>query len=371
MRNKIKCFIILAYFLITNLYAEDIPIFIFAGQSIAINSGTDSGLLSSEMSLEQTNVLLYNAKSTTLYGNPNLDVHWTAYKPPTGPGFNGGDSIYPNPKGSFGPEITTANYISKNFYNSNTVGIFKYAVGNSSLHYHYNSTLPGPFYTEMITFIKNALNLLSLEKGYNGKIAGIFWTQGESDAVDSIEFSKAYGSNLFNFVTSLREEFKDPKLPFIYGRITPAWINSEYVRHGQSNLTNQLKDVYMVNADDLITSTLHYNNEGTIELGNRYGLAYGQIINQNCLLEIKRPLKPKYSGEFTILQDGKEVYKFNQTKPYDTFYFKCGYQRINNNYQYRIYVSCKSNTFINPFGYEWIGSECKNITIIADPKQNY
>lgn len=284
--NKIITIIFLTLILSLKASDENIPLFIFAGQSIAINSGTDSGLLSLDLTKEQSNVLIYNARASGLYGQINSDVHWNLYKPPTGPGFNGGDSVYPNPKGSFGPEIITANYISKSLYGYSKVAIFKYAVGSSSLHYHYNSTYPGPLYKEMLSCLTNSINSLYLEKGYKANIAGIFWTQGESDAVDSYEFSQAYGVNLFNFVTSLRQLFNQPRLPFIYARITLPWLNSAGVRYGQGNLINLLKDVYMVNADDLITSTLHYNNEGTIELGKRYGLAHEYIMKQRNSLDI-------------------------------------------------------------------------------------
>jgi hypothetical protein len=110
-------------------------------------------------------------------------------------------------------------------------------------------------------------------------VAGVFWTQGESDALAGIATAAAYGTNLLNFVTALRNHFGQPRLPFIYGRILPQWGNSEGVRLGQQALTNQLRDVFMANADDLWTPTLHYDNEGTVTLGNRYADGFTAIMS--------------------------------------------------------------------------------------------
>jgi hypothetical protein len=43
--------------------AIEIPVFIFAGQSITINSGPDSAQLAPELLAPQTNVLFYNART--------------------------------------------------------------------------------------------------------------------------------------------------------------------------------------------------------------------------------------------------------------------------------------------------------------------
>ncbi len=262
---------------------EDIPIFIFAGQSIAINSGTDSGRLSQALQAAQTNVLFYNARATA--NAPTTTVHWAVYQPPTGPAYPS-DSIYPDPQGTFGPEITTANLISKTFFRSDKIAVYKFAVGATSLHYFYNPVTPGQLYREMLVGLTNALATLPAETGYQGKIAGMFWTQGESDALDGVAFAAEYGSNLFQFVTSLREAFHQSRLPFVYGRITTAWPNAEGVRSGQESLTHLLKDVFMVDADDLVTATKHYDNEGTLELGNRYASAFQAILRHRLGLEI-------------------------------------------------------------------------------------
>ena len=123
---------------------------------------------------------------------------------------------------------------------------------------------------------------LPLETGHTGLVAGVFWTQGESDALAGKATAATYGTNLQNFVLTLRRHFGEPRLPFVYGRILPQWQNSQGVREGQQDLANHLPNVFMANADDLLTPTLHYNNEGTMTLGNRYAEGFVALMGSRA-----------------------------------------------------------------------------------------
>ena len=249
----------------------NIPVFIFAGQSEAINSGTDTGLMQPDALAPQPNVLFYNARTHTPATGA---VHWVTYRPPTGPGFM--DCGHTNAQGSFGPEFTAANLISRKCYGGGPVGVFKYAVGATDLWNGWNPNRPG-YYPDMLSCLSNAMAALPRETRHRGRVAGVFWTQGESDALAGTNAAAAYGTNLQNFVVALRRHFGEPRLPFIYGRILPQWQNSQGVRDGQQALTNRLRKVFMANADDLLTPTLHYDNDGTIMLGNRYAEGFAAL----------------------------------------------------------------------------------------------
>ena len=245
-------------------FGAEIPVFIFAGQSEAINSGTDTGLLRPEELAPQPNVLFYNARTHTPATGA---VHWVTYQPPTGPGFM--DCGHTNAQGSFGPEFTAASLISRKCYRGGPVGVFKYAVGATDLWNQWNPNRPG-FYPNMLSCLSNSMAALPTETGHTGHVAGVFWTQGESDALGGKAMAEDYGANLQKFVVALRHQFGQPQLPFIYGRILPQWKHSEGVRQGQQTLTNSLPNVFMANADDLLTPTLHYDNAVTMTLGKRY-----------------------------------------------------------------------------------------------------
>jgi hypothetical protein len=257
-------------------FGATIPVFIFAGQSEAINSGTDTGLMKPEALAPQTNVLYYNARTHTPATGA---VHWVTYRPPTGPGFM--DCGHTNAQGSFGPEFTAANLISRKCCGGGRVGVFKFAVGATDLWNQWNPNRPG-FYPEMLSSLSNAMAALSRETGHTGRVAGVFWTQGESDALAGTNTAAAYGTNLQNFVVALRSHFGEPGLPFVYGRILPQWQNSQGVRNGQQALTNRLSEVFMADADDLLTPTLHYDNAGTMTLGNRYADGFLALIRSRA-----------------------------------------------------------------------------------------
>ena len=288
--NYTKCLLVAALLvsaMMAGSRAAEIPVLIFAGQSEAINSGTDTGLMKPEALAPQPNVLFYNART---HAPATGAVHWITYRPPTGPGFM--DCGHTNAQGSFGPEITAANLISQKCYGGGSVGVFKYAVGATDLWNQWSPNRPG-FYPDMLSCLSNAMAGLPRETGHRGRIAGVFWTQGESDALAGKAAAAAYGTNLQNFVVALRRHFGEPRLPFIYGRILPQWQNSQAVREGQHALTNCLPNVFMANADDLLTPTLHYDNEGTMTLGNRYAEGFAALMGSgkgatNRLLDIRQ-----------------------------------------------------------------------------------
>jgi hypothetical protein len=277
--NCSNCLLVGALIVITTAAASvaaEIPVFIFAGQSEAINSGTDTGLMKPDALAPQPNVHFYNART---HSPATGAVHWVTYQPPTGPGFM--DCGHKNPQGSFGPEMTAANLISHKCYDGGPVGVFKFAVGATDLWNQWNPKHPY-LYPEMLSAVSNAMTALPRETGHAGRVAGVFWTQGESDALAGTNAAAAYGTNLQNFVVALRRHFGQPRLPFIYGRILPQWQNSQGVRDAQQALTDCLPNVFMANADDLLTPTLHYNNEGTMTLGDRYAQGFVALMGSRA-----------------------------------------------------------------------------------------
>ena len=57
-----------------------------------------------------------------------------------------------------------------------------------------------------------------------------------------------------------------------------------------------LPNVFMANADDLITPTLHYNNAGTMTLGNRYGEGFAAIMSSRMHGPSERNWRKPTSG---------------------------------------------------------------------------
>jgi hypothetical protein len=137
--------------------------------------------------------------------------------------------------------------------------------------------------------LAEALTSLRRETGCTGRIAGVFWTQGESDALNGTNSAAGYAENLKDFIVTLRHDLHAGNVPFIYARISPQWPNAELVRSSQERVSKELSAVAMVNADDLATPTRHYDNEGTLRLGGRFAAAFEQVVTVQLSESAKPP----------------------------------------------------------------------------------
>lgn len=180
---------------------------------------------------------------------------------------------------SFGPELSLGQNLAKAFHNQPFI-LLKYAVGGSSLldwAYRYSAEkaeITGhPEFGNM--FADFAWKIDSIEELFDVKGTALLWMQGERDARIP-EAGKDYKENLSNFITDFRERMKVTDLPFIMGMVNPPadhYAALETVRKAQVDVAASLDQVYTVNTDDLekFDDNLHYNEQGLLKLGERYG----------------------------------------------------------------------------------------------------
>ena len=109
-----------------------------------------------------------------------------------------------------------------------------------------------------------------------GKVAGILWYQGESDANPAD--APLYESRMAELVQSFRSDFGRPDLPFLFvqlgGFVTPAdpgLVSSwNAVRESQRKLASSLPNVGMVSAVDCgLDDGIHIDTPGLKTLGRR------------------------------------------------------------------------------------------------------
>jgi hypothetical protein len=106
--------------------------------------------------------------------------------------------------------------------------------------------------------------------------------QGESDAANPY-YAAAYQTNLTNLIAAVRSDFNTPDMPFVIGRIAPAWGYPEYnalVRAAQVTVPTLVNNASWINTDDLQISTAippHYGTQGQIDLGMRFANQFIQI----------------------------------------------------------------------------------------------
>lgn len=141
-----------------------------------------------------------------------------------------------------------------------------------------------------------------------GRVAGVAWYQGESDALP--EESKTYLGRFQRFVTDLRRDLGLPDFPFITVQLATAenmeWAgesNWERIREAQRLASERIPHVELVAAADLPRiDDVHISAEGHRLLGRRLAMAAsGSALGSEKGISI-----PRLRG-VGMTQDGIEV----------------------------------------------------------------
>ena len=134
----------------------------------------------------------------------------------------------------FGPELGLAEKLNE-MYPDETFFIVKYAWGGTNLYEQWlspSSGEMGPLYNGMVEYVKNSIKYLEI-KGYEVKIEGICWMQGEADSMEE-EHTQNYGKHLGNFINDLREEFasyaSDDGIAFVDAYIADSFFWKNYIQ---------------------------------------------------------------------------------------------------------------------------------------------
>ena len=243
-----------------------IPVFVVAGQSNAVGAGTGYTALSSNLKVVQPNVL---------YSGPQESaVSWASLSPPT----QTAQMVWPwDPKGGFGPELMIGKTIS-DASGGQLVAVTKYAINGTNLYGNWNPHTNGSYYSSMRARVNDALAKLPQQlPGTTGKVAGFFWMQGESDAIDR-RTTAQYQADLTNLIEHVRADFGDPNLPFIIGRITTPYGDGHSIRDAQAAVAANVPHTFMLDTDSYEQNPRpelgHYSTQGMVDLGIGFGNGY-------------------------------------------------------------------------------------------------
>ena len=123
-----------------------------------------------------------------------------------------------------------------------------------------------------------------------GRIAGILFLQGETDAQDPVlypqpepqPFEWAY---LFTqFITDFRSDLHEPELPVILAQLGPDPLSKDFpnwklVQEQQSSI--DLPMTAMITTDDLsLLDGLHFTADSYRTIGRRFADAYWDLVEQ-------------------------------------------------------------------------------------------
>lgn len=145
-------------------------------------------------------------------------------------------------------------------------------------------------------YVYDALIRRVISGGGYGKLKGMIWYQGESDAVEYPSASKDYKQNLIRFIRGIRQDTGNFDLPIVVVQLsrligggvpgqsgqsdggevmqdmfrtyTLAW---ERVREAQRDVANEMENVYLVSTVDLyqMTDPIHLDFEAHERLAKR------------------------------------------------------------------------------------------------------
>lgn len=144
-------------------------------------------------------------------------------------------------------------------------------------------------------------NLMDMVTKAGGRVAGVLWHQGESDAVP--EAIDLYARRFEKWVTWLRRALGNSKLPIITGQIN-GWIYPQQepclwtrMREIQRSLARRIDHVTMaVTIDCPLSDEIHNSAASNVMIGERYGdLALEHIYGHRIQAGFPEPAQIRFT----------------------------------------------------------------------------
>ena len=194
-----------------------------------------------------------------------------------------------NSLATFGPEIGIAEALHEEY--EGKLFLIKFACGASNLKDDWVKK-DSPMYGRFVDYVRMQMENLK-EMGYIPTIKAFCWMQGEGDAWDG--YYQDYYDNTKEFVTSLREDFRDlcgdKDFPFIDAGISNSkeWQYYRKVNEAKKQFAEESENnIYIdtiaaglhVNEEPFDTPDLcHYDTESEVQLGTLFAENFKQFLD--------------------------------------------------------------------------------------------
>lgn len=205
--------------------------------------------------------------------HPSISADWQDLSPQ--PNFHS--------KTSFGPEISLGRKLAAVL--KRPIYFIKFALGSTNLYANWDPngrtirTSGKNYYGDFIIYVLKWKEVLKLQYP-DIEFGGIFWMQGEGDALDK-RFARTYEQNLKEFFKCLREKFGP--CPIVTGFIKwPANFRQE-VNLAIENVAKNDDQIFTVDTSDLTPIAFtydpqhynpHFDAKSLLTLGERMADAY-------------------------------------------------------------------------------------------------
>lgn len=209
------------------------------------------------------------------------DYRWRLADHPIEDAANQVDMVSENRLAGFGPAMEFA-FASLERHPDLVIGLIPCAKNSSGIIQWQRDLSDQTLYGSCLKRIRAASPM--------GEIAGILFFQGETDAIDPIQYPDPpphpfEWSELFtNFITDLRNDLDQPDLPVVFAQIGSTWApeaypNWDFIMQQQASL--QLPMSAMITTSDLpLHDGIHYTTDSYRIIGRRFAEAYWNIVEQ-------------------------------------------------------------------------------------------
>ena len=309
-----KVFLISLFFSFSILAGEPIRVIIVAGQSNA-DGRAESSDIPKDVNLNFDNFYFY-------HGNASGNAHESCPSNKLITLKPGSGSLYKG-KNHFGIEIGMAITLRDKFPGEKFF-IIKYAKGGSSLFTDWDLK-KGPHLEKFRQTVKNGLNAIKA-KGYDPEIRSFTWHQGESDS--KAERAEQYGEKLTAFLKTMVNDL-NTTMAFAIGQINLGQKLDQklagLVMKAQEEVANSFRKSVLIKSDQLALKEdqMHFNTEGMLGLGKRYGEALIPYLSKREVFKIWPNSPPNnWSNKVqeTAVRSGGVTRIAGVTTPLLTFY---------------------------------------------------
>ena len=198
--------------------------------------------------------------------------------------------------GYFGPEVGLAEKLHE-LYPNDLFFILKFAWGGTNLFEQWLSPSSegktGYLYKNFVKFVNMNMEYIK-SKGYDPKIEGMCWMQGESDSF-STDHATGYENHLNNFIKDIRKDFEEYSaqdgIAFVDAYIAnnpTYWVYCDMVNNSKKAVadSSELNVVIDTNANGLVCNQepegqpdmAHYDSLSQIKLGNLFAEQLAQFM---------------------------------------------------------------------------------------------
>ena len=217
-----------------------------------------------------------------------------------------------NPAGGFGPEVSFAHKLKRrdrHLGKENELAVVKVAFSGTSVADDWDPTgegKRGACYRALLEEVRAAQSFAEAE-GMTVNLRGLVWVQGESDA--NANDAPKYAERLTAMFATLRRDLKTERLPILVS------INVHFhegknkfmpdIIAAQKHVGHELSDCrYVDTCGAGLANSVHFDSEGTIEIGRRFASALFAMENDRTSVnqQANAPIKSSHWTKHVVVE---------------------------------------------------------------------